>query len=102
MNVTIKMPLGHAETIYLAEIALTTRGCEIAVHQTDNHVVWTFDAKHQPMVEDDLKRSKVVFYPEDYEECGECGYDHGYETAFATTAHTNMMFAQAFDLAAKG
>jgi DnaJ-class molecular chaperone len=33
--------------------------------------------------------------PEDYEPCGDCGYDHGYETAMATTAHTNMMFEQA-------
>ena len=36
--------------------------------------------------------------PIDYEPCAQCGYDHGYETQHAALAHTNMMFAQAFDL----
>lgn len=34
-----------------------------------------------------MKNDDVVLYPSDYEACGDCGYDHGYEQEEARRWH---------------
>lgn len=35
-----------------------------------------------------MKNDDIVIYPSDYEPCGECGYDHGYEYEEAHKWHS--------------